>query len=180
MKKIFILFAVIGLIAFSSCEGPEGPPGQDGAKGDPGYINEVFEVQMDFTSGNNFGKTFSLNPKMYSGDNLLIYELVNTNGGIDTWALLPQVYYLPNGTAQYNYEFSYDQFSIFVDASFPLIQLPASFTTAKVFRVVIIPGDDGVNSGGPTSKTVNKTDYSDYHAVIKKYNIDDSNVRRLN
>ncbi len=176
MKKILTLFAVVGLIVFSSCEGPEGPPGQDGGE----WIAEVFEVQMDFTSANNFGKTFPLNPKMYSGDNLLIYELVNTNGGIDTWALLPQLYYFPSGTAQYNYEFSYDQFSILIDASFPKTQLPSTFTTAKIFRVVIVPGDDGVNTGGPNSKTVNKEDYSDYNAVIKKYNIDDSNVKKLN
>lgn len=181
MKKILTLLAVVGLIMFSSCEGPEGPPGKDGSKGDPGYINEVFEVKMDFTSANNFGKTFSLSPKIYSGDNLLVYLLVNTNNGIDTWALLPQVYYFPSGTAQYNYEFSYDQFSILVDASFPLTQLPSSFTTGKVFRVVIIPGDDGLNTGGPNSKSsVNKPDYSDYNAVIKKYNIDDSNVKKLN
>ncbi|MDR7370825.1 hypothetical protein [Flavobacterium aquidurense] len=178
MKKILTLFAVVGLIVFSSCEGPEGPPGPPGEDGGE-LITEVFEVQMDFNTGNNFGKTFPLKPKIYSGDNLLVYELVNTNGGIDTWALLPQLYYFASGTAQYNYEFSYDQFSIFVDASFPLTQLPATFTTAKVFRVVIIPGDDGINSGGPNSKTVNKADYSDYNEVIKRYNIDDSNVKRI-
>lgn len=181
MKKILSLFAIIGLFAFTGCEGPEGPPGQDGVKGDPGYVNEVFEVTMSFTSGNNYGKTFSLSPKIYSGDNLLIYELVNTNNGIDTWALLPQIYYFTGGSAQYNYEFSYDQFSILIDASFPLSQLPTSFTSNKTFRIVIIPGDDGVNSGGPNSKSsVNKADYSDYYAVIKKYNIDDSNIKKLN
>jgi hypothetical protein len=181
MKKILTLFAVVGLIVFSSCEGPEGPPGRDGVKGDPGYVNEVFEVTMSFTSGNNYGQTFSLDPKIYSGDNLLIYELVNTNSGIDTWALLPQLYYFPAGTAQYNYEFSYDQFSILIDSSFPLNQLPVSFTTNKTFRIVIIPGDDGVNTGGPNSKiAINKSEYSDYNAVIKKYNIDDSNVKKLN
>ena len=180
MKKILTLFAVVGLFAFTGCEGPEGPPGYDGEKGDPGYINEVFEVQMDFTTTNNFSKTFPLNPKIYSGDNLLIYELVNTNSGIDTWALLPQLYYFANGTAQYNYEFSFDQFTILIDSNFPLTQLPSNFTTGKVFRVVIIPGDDGVNTGGPNSKLSSKQDYSDYNAVIKKYNIDDSNVKRLN
>lgn len=184
MKKIIILLAVIGMFGFQGCTGPEGPPGipgQDGQKGDPGYINEVFEVTMNFTSGNNYATTFPLNPKIYSGDNLLIYELVNTNSGIDTWALLPQIYYFTGGTAQYNYTFSYDQFSIFIDGSFAFTQLPTSFTTNKTFRIVIIPGDDGINSGGPNSKTsVNKADYSDYNAVIKKYNIDDSNVKKLN
>lgn len=175
MKKILTLFAVVGLMVFSSCEGPEGPPGPMGP------VAEVFEVTMSFTAANNYGQTFPLSPKIYSGDNLLVYELVNTNSGIDTWALLPQIYYFTGGSAQYNYEFSYDQFSILADASFPLSQLPTSFTTNKTFRIVIVPGDDGVNSGGPNSKSsVNKADYSDYNAVIKKYNIDDSNVKKLN
>lgn len=193
MKKIIIVLAVIGMFGFQGCEGPEGPPGppgydgldgqdgQNGPKGDPGYINEVFELTMSFTSLNEYGETFPLDPKMYSGDNLLVYELVNVNDGIDTWALLPQIYYFAAGTAQYNYNFSFDQFSIFADASFSLSQLPASFTTNKTFRIVIIPGDDGINSGGPNSKlSVDKEDYSDYNAVIAKYKIDDSNVKKLN
>jgi len=173
MKKILTLFAVIGLIAFTSCEGPEGPPGPEGPTGAPGYVNEIFEVNFDFTSGNNYGRTFVLNPVIDKNDNILVYELVNTDGGIDTWALLPQVYYFSNGTAQYNYTFSYDQFSIFIDASFPKNTLPSSFLTNKIFRVVIIPG-------AVYNKSVNKSDYSDYYAVIKKYNIDDSNVKKLN
>jgi hypothetical protein len=60
-------------------------------------------------------------------------------------------------------------------------KLPTSFTLNKTFRIVIVPGDDGVNNGGPNSKTSsNKMDYSDYNGVIKNYNIDDSNVRKLN
>ena len=46
----------------------------------------------------------------------------------------------------------------------------------QTFRIVIVPGDDGIN----TKKSVYKADYSDYNAVIKKYNIDDSNVKKLN
>ncbi|MFC0777905.1 hypothetical protein [Flavobacterium sp. HJSW_4] len=175
MKKILTLFAVIGLIAFSSCEGPEGPPGPVGPEGP---VAEVFEVTMNFTAANSYGQTFPLSPKIYSGDVLLVYELVNTNSGIDTWALLPQLYYFAGGSAQYNFDFSYDQFQIFIDSNFPLNQLPTTFLNNKTFRVVIVPGDDGVNSGGPNSKM--KADYSDYNEVIKKYNIDDSNVKKLN
>jgi hypothetical protein len=168
MKKILTLFAVVGLIVFSSCEGPEGPPGRDGATG----VNEIFEVTFDFTSANNYGRTFVLNPVIAKTDIILVYELVNTNDNIDTWALLPQVYYFPNGTAQYNFEFSFDQFSILIDSSFPLNQLPSSFTTGKTFRVVIVPG-------AVFNKSANKPDYSDYNAVIKAYNIDDSNVKKI-
>lgn len=176
MKKITTILAVIGMIIVSSCTGPEGPPGYDGLDGQDGLIAEVFEVGPDFTLANGYKVTFALSPTIYSGDNLLIYELINTNAGIDTWALLPQIYYFPNGTAQYKYNFSYDQFSILIDANFDIALLPTSFRLGKTFRVVIIPGDDGVNK----NKSVSKPDYSDYNAVIKKYNIDDSNVKKRN
>jgi hypothetical protein len=170
MKKILTLFAVVGLFAFSSCEGDEGP---QGPAGPPGYINEIFEVTVNFNTANNFGMTFPLNPVIDKSDNILVYELTGVSSGIDTWALLPQVYYFPNGTAQYNFDFSFDQFSIFIDSNLPLTSLPASFTNGKVFRVVVIPG-------AVYNKSVNKPDYSDYNAVIKKYNIDDSNVKKIN
>lgn len=172
MKKILTLFAVVGLIAFSSCEGPEGPPGPEG----PVYESEVFEVGPDFTVANNYSVTYPLNPPILSGDNILVYELVSTSG-VDTWALLPQIYYFNNGleTAQYNYTFSKNQFSIFIDGSLSdFSQLPSSFRLGKTFRVVIIIGNDGVNAKKA------KVDYLDYNAVIERYNIDDSNVKKLN
>ncbi|WP_426485895.1 hypothetical protein [Flavobacterium sp. 2] len=169
MKKILTLFAVVGLIAFISCEGPEGPPGQDA------LIPYVFETTKDFTNANNYGFDVPLQG-MLSGDNILVYELVGTSGG-DTWALLPQIYYFNNGleTAQYNYTFSKSKVTIFIDGSLSdFSQLPASFRLGKTFRIVIIPGDDGVNAKKA------KVDYSDYKAVIARYNIDDSNVKKLN
>ena len=178
MKKIITLFAVVvGLFAFSSCEGPEGPPGFDGQDAPLAY---VYEVDANFSGSNNYSVTN--NPSgMLSGDNILVYELVST-GGVDSWALLPQIYYFNNGTetAQYNYTFSKNRVTIFITGSLSdLSGLPNSFRTGKIFRIVIVPGDDGVNA-----KVVNdnkaKEDYSDYNSVIEKYNIDDSNVQKLN
>jgi len=170
MKKILTLFAVVGLIAFTSCEGPQGP---EGIPGEPGPISYVYEVNANFV-GPNYSVTS--NPSgMLSGDNILVYELVGTSGG-DSWALLPQIYYFNNGTetAQYNYTFSKNRVTIFIDGSLSdFSQLPNSFRTGKTFRIVIIPGDDG------TGKKV-KSDYSNYSEVIKRYNIDDSNVQKLN
>lgn len=178
MKKIITILAVIAMFGFQGCEGPEGPPG---VPGQDGLIAVVFEETITFSSANNYGITFALDPKIYSEDVLLVYELVNMDDGIDTWALLPQTYYFSDGTAQYKNNFSFDQFSIFIEASFPLAQLPTSFLLNKTFRIVIVPGDDGVYSGGPNSKlSGKKVDYSDYNAVIAKYKIDDSNVKQLN
>jgi hypothetical protein len=172
MKKIITLFAIVGLVAFSSCEGPEGPEGPPGYDGQ--NISEVFEVKASFNSP-NYDAGFNLKPVIGIDDSLLVYELVEVEDGIDTWALLPQVYYFPQGTAQYNYDFSFDRFRIFIDANFNQALLPSGFTQERIFRVVILKG-----RMASAKKSVNKEDYSDYNAVIKKYNIDDSNVKRLN
>lgn len=167
MKKIVLLLAVIGMFSFQGCEGPEGPPGE------PGPVSYVYEVDADFV-GPNYSVTS--NPSgMLSGDNILVYELVSTSGG-DSWALLPQIYYFDDGleTAQYNYTFSKNRVTIFLDGSISDFSLlPADFRTGKIFRIVIVPGDDGVNA-----KKV-KPNYSDYKEVIERYNIDDSNIQKL-
>jgi hypothetical protein len=171
MKKIMILLAVIGMFGFQGCEGPEGPPGEDGFAPE----SEVFEVGPDFTAANGYSVVYPLDPVMLSGDNILVYELVSTSG-VDTWALLPQVYYFNDGleSAQYNYTFTYNQFRIFIKGSVSdYSQLPNSFRLGKTFRVVIIIGDDG------TYAKKAKPNYLDYNSVIKKYNIDDSNVKKI-
>ncbi|MBF6607278.1 MAG: hypothetical protein ITG00_00895 [Flavobacterium sp.] len=172
MKKLVLLVAVVAMTVLQSCEGPQGP---QGAPGTPGFSAEaeVFEVSnVNFNAGNEWFLTYGLDPVILQSDNLLVYELVNVNDGIDTWAMLPQVYYFDAGQAQYNFNFSYDQFSLFIDADFDFNLLPASFTSGKVFRIVIIPGY--------FSKGATAIDYSDYHKVIQYYNIDDTNVRQLN
>ena len=164
MKRIFLFLAVAASGLFVSCEGDRGPAGP---------ASEVFEVNTTFTAANDFAQTYALNPEIFTSDNLLVYELVNTNDNIDTWALLPQVYYFPQGQAQYNFNYSFDQFTILTDADFDMTLLPASFTNNKVFRVVIVPG---YFSKG----TAPVVDYKDYDAVIKAFNIDDSHVTKLN
>lgn len=168
MKRIVTLFAIIGLIAFSGCEGPEGIPGYDAP------LPFVFEVTTDFT-GPNYEKNVGIQG-MFPSDNVLVYELVGTAGG-DQWALLPQIYYFNNGleTAQYNFSFSQNNVRIFIKGSLSdYSQLPSSFRNGKTFRIVLVPGDDGISSKKA------KVDYSDYNVVIKKYNIDDNNVKKLN
>lgn len=169
MKKIFFFLAVATL-ALLGCEGPEGPQGAPGFSAE----SEVFEVtDVDFTPANDWFQTFGLNPVILQSDNVLVYELVNTNNNIDTWALLPQVYYLTGGGQyQYNFSFSYDQFSIFMDSDAGLATLPDSVTQNKIFRIVIVPGY--------ASKGTKAVDYTDYNAVIKAFNIDDSNIKTLN
>lgn len=168
MKRLFLYLFVAATAPFlTSCEGPEGPPGP------PGYSveAEVFEVNATFSQANFFSQTYGLSPTILPSDNILVYELYSVDQGIDAWALLPQVYYFDQGQAQYNYNFSFDQFTLLIDADFDRNLLPASFTQNKIFRIVIIPGYFSARWG---------VDISDYHAVVEALNLKGKPVKRLN
>ena len=175
MKKIITLFAIIGLVAFSSCEGPEGP------EGPPGFntpLPQVFEVNNVSFAANGDGIVQRFKTSILSGDVVLIYRLTGiTANNRDVWSPIPESHYYDDGTLFFTYKFNFsqDDFEIYLDG-FELNTVPVNLRTNQTFRIVIVPADDGFN----TKKSVNKPDYSDYNAVIKKYNIDDSNVKRLN
>jgi hypothetical protein len=169
MKKILTLFAVVGLFAFSSCS-------DDNNNGDGDTISEVFEVSgVNFTSTNSFSTLVDLNPSIYDSDVILVYRLSAVENGRDIWKLLPDTYFFADGTRNFSYEFDFtqDDINIFMDGN-NLGTVAAGFRTNQVFRIVIVPG-----AFSTTGKSV-KPDYSDYNAVIAKYNIDDTNVKKLN
>jgi hypothetical protein len=180
MKKILTLFAVVGLIVFSSCEGPEGPPGQDGfdgPKGDPGYVSEVFElsnINFSFNATDGYNISQQLNPAIADSDVILIYRLAGTvNSTTPIWQLIPRTIYLSNNRElDYDFDFTRQDFKIYAGGNYDESTTP-DLLNNQTFRIVIVPGSF-------SDKSANKPDYSDYNAVIKKYNIDDSNVKRLN
>jgi hypothetical protein len=176
MKKILTLFAVVGLIVFSSCEGPEGPPGQNGFDG---LIAEVFQlnnVNFDYNAQDGFNINRALNPVLFNDDVLLIYRKIGviTSTNAPIWEQIPKTIYPSQGRMSYDFEFSKEHFIIYAEGNYNL-ELTPQFLDNQTFRIVIVPG-----SANGTAKSINKEDYSDYNAVIKKYNIDDSNVKILN
>jgi hypothetical protein len=169
MKKILTLFAIVGLVAFSSCEGPEGPPGENGS-----IPAEVYEVSnVNFTAANDYNPIIPLNPAILDSDMVILYRLAGVDNGQDVWKMTPELYYFTNGTFNfgYNFNFTKNDVSIYLDGN-DLASVPTSFRTNQIFRIVIIPGYF-------SNKSVNKPDFSDYNAVIKKYNIDDSNLKKI-
>ncbi|OIV41379.1 hypothetical protein [Flavobacterium johnsoniae] len=172
MKKILTLFAVVGLFAFTSCEGDEGPQGV------PGPEAEVFElknVNFAFTTQDGYNIYQKLTPLIFPSDVILIYRL---NGTIDAstpvWQQIPRTLYTSQGELDYDFDFSKEDFTIYAGGNYNLSLTP-EFLNNQTFRIVIVPG-----YFSSTGKSVNKADYSDYNAVIKKYNIDDTNVKQLN
>ena len=174
MKKIITLLAVVAMFVFTGCEGPEGPPGFDGQDG---LIAEVFEVGNVNFDANGNGVLRNFNVPIYSGDVILVYRLTGVINGRDVWSPIPETHYFDDGTLFFTYKFNFTtvDFEIYLEG-FDLNTIPNSLRANQIFRIVIVPGDDGINS----KKSVNKAEYLDYNAVIKKYNIDDRNVKRIN
>ena len=171
MKKILILFAVVGLFAFSGCSDDNSDDFDDDTIS---YVFEVNNVTFD-TNGNT--PVIDFDTPIYSGDVILMYRLNGTVNGRDVWSPIPQSYYYDNGTLHFTYKFNFtqDDIDLYLEG-FELNNVPANLAVNQTFRIVIVPGDDGIN----TQKSAIKPDYSDYYAVIKKFNIDDSNVKQLN
>jgi len=172
MKKIFLLLAVVGTIILTGCTGPEGSPGRDGFSAE----SEVFElknINFAFTASGGYTIYQVLNPPILASDIVLIYRM---NGTVDAstpiWQLIPRTLFLVQGELDYDFDFSKRDFTIYAGGNYDLSLTP-SYINNQTFRIVIIPGSFG-------ARTTGKTDYSDYSAVIKKYNIDDSKVKILN
>lgn len=170
MKKILTLFAVVGLFAFSGCSDDDNDVDND-------TISYVFDISKVNFANNGDGIVQRFDSSIYSGDVILVYRLVDVVNGTPFWRPIPESYYYPNGSLHFTYKFNFtqDDVEIYLDG-FELDDIASDLKNNQTFRIVIVPGDDGIN----TKKSVYKADYSDYNAVIKKYNIDDSNVKKLN
>ncbi|MEO7977224.1 hypothetical protein [Flavobacterium sp.] len=168
------LFAVVGLFAFSGCS--------DDDNQDFDTISHVFEInKANFSSTANSELYVDFDTRIYTGDVILVYRYdgADPDTGRDIWTPLPESHYYSNGSLHFalKYDFTQDNVRIFTEGfQLNVNPIPSDFVVDQIFRIVIVPGDDGVN----TNKSVNKPSYSDYYEVIKKYSIDDSNVKRLN
>jgi hypothetical protein len=172
MKRIFLLLAVIGLTALSSCDGDPGPQGPAGPE------SEVFELQnvnFQLDQNNEYTIFQELNPVIFNSDNILIYRMSGTiNPQTPIWQLIPRTLFL-TGVFQgeeldYDFDFSAVDFTIYAGGTYDLSLTP-QFIQNQTFRIVIIPGYFSKTPG---------LDYNDYNSVIKAFNIDDSKVTLLN
>ena len=94
MKRITILLAIVGIFSLQGCT-----TNDDTAYVDNDTISEVFEVNnVSFNSLNAYSRGVDLVPAIYSSDMVLVYRLSGIFQGQDVWKLLPESYYLPDGT----------------------------------------------------------------------------------
>lgn len=143
MKNILLFLALSSTVLFTSCEGDPGPPGEPGIN----ILGQVFETTVSFNSANNFENliTYPSGVVVYESDAVLVYHLVesiNGNGGpIDVWEQLPQTYFVNQGTLVYNFDHTFLDVHLFLDANFDLTTLGSDFTDNQTFRIAIVPAE---------------------------------------
>lgn len=188
MKKISLLLGIFTAIFFISCEGPAGPPGFDGRDGlngedgEDGIIGQVFEVDnvnFGYDAGNNLYSyliTYSdfTNFEVITADAILVYRYDGTidyqdNTSADAWSLIPQNFFLPQGTIQYTNAHTLRDVEIFIDGDFNLSNLDTGFTNNQLFRIVILPGEFSQA----------KMDKSNINAVMSTLGVTEKDVQRF-
>ena len=180
MKKIFTLL-LISVFVLSSCGndgavGPQGPPGANGLDGLDG-LGYTFEetVTFDYFSNENLYSAIipisdDIATEQPEADAVLVYRLeVLTDEGVefDTWSLIPQNFFIEEGTIQYVYNHTASDVEIIIDGNFDLSNLDAGFTENQTFRVIVIPSlifSSGLN-------------LSDMEAVMKALDLKDADVK---
>ena len=155
MKHLGSFFALLSAIILISCTGPTGPPGPPGFDGQDGQdginiLGSVYDIVGDFTPSNDYS-LFSVfaedvpGLEVFETDVVLVYilwdQIDDPTGPIDIWRLLPQTRLLQEGILQYNYDFTFEDVSIFLESDFNLGILPPGDTDNQVFRIAILPAD---------------------------------------
>lgn len=178
MKKSYILSAAIfALVSIVSCSietegppGPMGPPGLDGLNGEQAYVFEFVTdfLPPDYTSFLEFPGDF----EMLESDVALVYLLWEVDDqGTEIWRPIPTSLFLPEGTLQYNFDFTRFDVAVFMDGDFPMNFLGPGYTDDWIVRVVVVPG-----LFGTAARSKPPVDFNVYDEVKSYYNLKDSEL----
>lgn len=166
MKKLTLILAFIGMITLNSCSNDDDI--------DNDTISSVIEYTgVNFNAAGDYG-VFLNYPQIFSSDMVLVYRLSGvTPQGADVWKLLPESFYFDDGTLdfKYNFDFTTTEANVFLDGN-DLGTIDNSFLSNQIFRVVIIPA-------AFVNKSAVASDFSDYDKVLKTYNIDGNNIKKI-
>ena len=174
MKRIITLFAIIGLLAFSGCEGPEGIPGQDGLTAD---AFEIKNVNLGRVTDNQYSISstflYEIGGDLFNDETILVYRLTGTiNSTTPIWQLIPRTIYHDDGNElDYDYDFSREDFTIYAEGTYNLSETP-EFIYNQTFRIVIIPGYF-------SNRSAQQIDFNDYNAVLQAYGINPSSIKKI-
>jgi hypothetical protein len=178
MKKILLLFSVAGMLSLSGCNNDDNFDNGNGY--DQDTVAEVFEtIPLTFTAAGEYRSVVTLDPQLLEADMVLVYRLTDDpDTTLDVWELIPRTVYDAGGVLgaeiDYDYNFTQQDILLYMGSNANLADFPA-YTQNQIFRVVIIPG---YASNFRTAKP-DMNEFKDYNAVIKKYGINDSNIKKL-
>ncbi len=189
MKKATLLLGAFLTLFLISCEGPQGPPGfdgfdgqngQDGADGIQGQVFEVDGVNFGYDPGSNLQSAiidFANNTdfEVFESDAILVYrfdgEIELGDGSFaNAWSLIPQNFFVAEGTIQYTMAHNFIDVEIFIDGNFDLANLSPDFTQNQFFRIVIVP----------SSFLTSKIDKSNIGYVMSSLGISENDVQKIN
>ena len=153
MKK---LVSLLSFLLVMSCVVEEGVDGRDGRDGGL-IVADVISVSNANFNAPNFEIIVDFEP-IYSDEVILVYRRWSNN----TWRLLPQTVFFENGNElDYNFDFTQNDVSIFLDSTLDLNTLGAEWIQNQTFRIVIIPASQ-----------INGVDISDINTVMAIGNIE--------
>lgn len=169
MKKFFplILLAFVSMFVLS-CDNDD-----DVQYVDNDTIAGVIEITRSFQYNNSTDQHFiNQSISMLDSDMALVYRLKDTSNGNDVWEQIPKTIYLANGEeVDYDFDFTKNDVQIYLAGTYDVTTTP-EFYNNQTFRIVLVPAGFLNKSATPP------VDYSDYNAVIKYYNIDDSKIKK--
>ncbi|WP_047247708.1 hypothetical protein [Maribacter thermophilus] len=178
MKKITLLFSCLFATLFFSCEGPQGPPGYDGLDGQDGVniLGQVVDIQGTFSAENDYSLfyEFPQTIEVFETDVVLVYLLwdVTEDGNgdpVDIWRLMPQTRILDQGLLQYNYDYTFFDVNIFMEADFDMGTLLPGDTDNQVFRIAVVPAETATG----------KLDTSDINSVMSTLGISENEIQKV-
>lgn len=179
MKKITLVLGAFLTLFFVACEGPAGPPGFDGADGLDGADGSefeaiAFEVQVDLLDNSGtfeFGEPFSVHSiELFPDDAILVYRLEEVDNGVDVWRQLPQPFMTDDGLLFYNFDFTQDDYKLYVEPEFESDLVASDLVLDQVFRVFVVPANLGLSS---------KMDKSNINAVMNSLGLEEGDVQKI-
>lgn len=186
MKKITVVLGAFLTLFLISCEGdqgPQGPEGIPGLNGEDGIQGQVFEVNgvnLEFSPEENLFIT-ALGFEDYTSfevlpnDAVLVYRFdgvadFDDGSEFNSWGLLPQNFFLEQGTIQYVTSHTERDVEILVSGNFDLSGISTDFTDNQTFRVVIVPGE---------AASTAKMDRANISSVMSSLNVSEKDVQKI-
>ncbi|AZA61382.1 hypothetical protein [Chryseobacterium indoltheticum] len=169
MKKIipFLMLAFVSVFTVS-CDNDD----------DVQYVDNdtyagVIEITRNFQY-NTAEDVYFINQSisMEPSDMALVYRLKDGSSNGDVWEQIPRTLYFSGGRElDYDFDFTQKDVQILAGGNYDISTTP-TYLNNQTFRIVLVPAGF-LNKGAKPP-----VDYSDYNAVIKYYNINDSKVTK--